>query len=369
VHVGLNLVFLVPGETGGMEIAARETIRRLATTEGLRLTAFVNRLAAGEDWGPGVAEVVVPVDARDRRQWVWGEQRHLPRLAARAGCDLVHSLGSTSPLHGPFARVTTIHDLLYKVVPETHSGARGLAMRALIPASARRSHRLIVDAISTRDDLVRHLGVAPAKVDVVPLGVSPGPTVVPLAEAEVRERFRLGDRRVLLSVSARRPHKNLVRLIDAHAALDAADRPVLVLPGYPTRHEWELRDRASSADVVFPPWVTDEELEGLYAAADAFVFPSLYEGFGLPVLEAMARGVPVATSGRGALAEVAGDAALLFEPESVDDIRAALMRLLGDEALRERLRAAGRERAAAFPWERTAELTLAVYRRTLAAPR
>jgi glycosyltransferase involved in cell wall biosynthesis len=120
------------------------------------------------------------------------------------------------------------------------------------------------------------------------------------------------------------------------------------------------------SDVRFLGWVTRSELDDLYAAADCFAFPSLYEGFGLPVLEAMARGVPVATSGRSSLAEVAGDAALTFDPEDERSIAASLQRVLTDSSLRERLRAAGCERARLFTWERAAELTVASYRRALA---
>ncbi len=376
VHVGFNLIFLVPGQTGGMEVAARETLRRIdaaarAASLGapVRFTAFVNREAAGGDWGPGIEEVVVPVRATDRRQWVWGEQRHLPGLAVRAGCDIVHSLGSTAPLTGRFARITTIHDLNYKLVPEAHFGIRGRAMGVLVPAAARRSHRVMVDAATTRDDLVRHLRTPAAKVDVVPLGVT-SPLRTPPAADEVRSRFSLGARRVLLSVGAKRPHKNLLALIEAHAGLEATGRPVLVLPGHATEHEVQLRARVDSLgtadDVRFLPWVSPQELEGLYAVADVVVLPSLSEGFGLPVLEAMARGVPVATSSRSALAEVAGDAALRFSPDSVDEIRTSVARLLADDGLCASLRTAGRARAATFTWERTAELTFAVYERVLA---
>src|SRR5215218_5038753 len=175
MHVGLNLVYLVPGETGGMEVFARELIPELVALPQLRITAFVNReTAARRDgpWGELVPLQVVPVKARNRLAWVWGEQRHLPRMAGAAGCDVVHSLASTAPLHGPFARVTTIHDLNYRLVPESHFGVRGLGLRVLVPAAARRSHRVIVDATSTREDLARYLGTPPEKVDVAPLGVS-----------------------------------------------------------------------------------------------------------------------------------------------------------------------------------------------------
>jgi glycosyltransferase involved in cell wall biosynthesis len=369
LHVGLNLVFLTPGEQGGMEIYARELIRRLAVRDDLRLTAFVNRDGRGGDWGPGVEEVFVPVQARDRKQWVLGEQVHLPRLARRAGVDLVHSLASTAPVHGAFRRITTIHDLNYKLVPGTHFGARGLGMAMLVPAAAHRSHRILVDARSTVRDLVTHLHVQPSKIDVVPLGVTERPPVSPTPERQLRATLGLADRPVLLTVSAKRPHKNLARVLEAHARLEPP-RPVLVLPGYPTPYEAELRALGerlgTTADVRFLDWVSAEDLEGLYALAEVFVFPSLYEGFGLPPLEAMARGLPVVTSDRGSLAEVAGNAAAVVDPESVESIAAAVARLLDDGAERDRLRALGAERAARFTWERTAQLTVEAYGRTVA---
>jgi glycosyltransferase involved in cell wall biosynthesis len=366
-HIALNLVYLVPGHTGGMETYARELLPRLAARSELRLTALINREAAeaGGPWSE-LPHAVVPVNASNRVEWVRGEQQHVPRMADRAGADLVHSLGSTAPLYGHARRITTIHDLNYKLVPEAHFGLRALGMRVLVPASARRSHRIIAISESTRRDLAEHLHVPAAKVDVVPQGVTlPSGDAAPAPAGELRARFGLGERRVVLSTSAKRPHKNLIRLIEALAGIPAERRPVLVIPGYPTPHEAELREAAArlgvADDVVFPSWVSQAELEGLYALADAFVFPSLYEGFGLPLLEAMARGVPVATSDRSSLPEVAGDAALAFDPEDVAAIRGAIERLLADADLRARLIAAGRERAAGFTWERTAELTAAAY--------
>jgi glycosyltransferase involved in cell wall biosynthesis len=367
MRVALNLSFLAPGEIGGMEVYARELARALAARGDIELVLLGNRLL-DEGW-PEVARIVMPVDPRRRIEWVVGDQVHAPRAADRIGADVVHSLASTGPAVGRVVRVTTIHDLNYKLVPETHFGVRGLGMRLLIPLAARRSRRVLVDAESTREDLHRHLGTPRDKIDVVPLAarIPPSPAATP--EAQLRGRLQLGDRPLVLSLSAKRPHKNLPRLFRAVAALEPDRRPVLVVPGYPTPHEGELRELArvlGIAEVVrLPAWLSADDLEGLYRAAACVVFPSLYEGFGLPVLEAMARGVPVACSNRTSLPEVAGAAALLFDPEDVEAIRAAMARLLSDAHFAERLRVAGRERAARFSWERTAELTVQCYMRAL----
>jgi glycosyltransferase involved in cell wall biosynthesis len=365
VHVGINLVYLVPGETGGMEVYARELIPALAAAGdgAVRLTAFVSREGAAAD-GPWreIPSVTVPVRSANRAEWVRGEQVLLPRLAAAHGVDVVHSLGTTAPGWGRFRRVTTIHDLHYRTIPEAHFGVRALGMRVLVPLSARRSHRVIADSQATRDDVVEFLRVPPARVDVVHLGLGRRATVAPRA-------VDTGGRPLLLTAAAKRPHKNLIALLEALALLPPATRPLLVLPGYPTPHEDELKARAAQlsldGDVRFLGWVDDAEMEGLYAAATAFVFPSLSEGFGLPLLEAMARGVPVASSNRPPMTEVAGDAALLFDPTRPRAIADAVARLLDDAELRARLRAAGRERVARFTWARTARETLATYRRAL----
>jgi glycosyltransferase involved in cell wall biosynthesis len=374
VHVGLNLIYLVPGETGGMEVVARELIPALRqAAPDVRLTAFVNREAAEAGQGPWIEEipsVVVPVRARRRTEWVRGEQQLLPRIAQRQNVDLVHSFASTAPGWGRFRRVVTIHDLIYRIYPEAHSGVLSLGMRVLVRLAAKRSHRVIADSKSTRDDLVRLLRVPTERIDVVPLGVADSSQVPAAPEDELRARYEIGTRQVALSVSAKRPHKNLVRLLDALALIPAERRPVLVVPGYSTWHEDELRDRVRAAgleeDVRFLSWVPTRDLEGLYAASTCFIFPSLYEGFGLPVLEAMRRGLPVACSARSSLPEVAGNAALMFDPEDPRAIASAIQRLLTDAQLADRLQQAGRQQAEGFTWAATAEGTVQSYRRALA---
>jgi glycosyltransferase involved in cell wall biosynthesis len=372
LHVGLNLVFLVPGETGGMETYARELIAALREEGDIRLTAFLSREAAGDSSAPWteIPCVTVPVDARSRPQWVRGEQQLLPGLARREGVELVHSLASTAPFWGRFKRVVSIHDVIYRIYPEAHAGIRGRAMGVIVPVAARRSDRILVPSRSTREDLTSRLHLSPSKIDVIPYGVRLPPAVSRDPEP-LRARLELGTRRVALTVSAKRPHKNLVRLLEALALIPRERRPVLLLPGYPTPWEDELRERARALRIVddtrFLGWVSEDELEELYAVADCFVFPSLYEGFGLPVLEAMARGVPVACSDRGSLGEVAGDAARVFDPEQPTSIADSIEAILADPEEAGRLVVAGRERAALFTWQRTAHGTADVYRRTLAA--
>jgi glycosyltransferase involved in cell wall biosynthesis len=372
MHVGLNLVFLVPGETGGMETYARELIAALIQeAPELRMTAFLSREAAEDTAAPwaAVESVTVPVQARRRHEWVRGEQQLLPRLAKRRGVDLMHSLASTAPAWGAFRRVVTIHDLIYRIYPEAHGGLRARGMAVLVPLAARRSDRVIVPSASTRNDLTRLLRVPPEKIDVVPEGVRP-PTWLPSESShKLRLKLGLGERPIVLTFSAKRPHKNLPRLLEALALIPRERRPVLILPGYPTPWEADLRLRAAELDLAddtrFLGWMNSKELEALYTAASCFVFPSLYEGFGLPVLEAMARGVPVACSDRGSLPEVAGEAARLFDPERPRAIADAIEALLSDPAEAARRVEAGRARSASFSWQATARATVAVYRKTL----
>jgi glycosyltransferase involved in cell wall biosynthesis len=376
MHVGLNLAFLVPGETGGMETYARELIAALiGEAPEVRFTPFLSEEAAQDTSAPwsAIPAVTLPVRARQRAQWVWGEQRLLPGLAQSRQIDVVHSFASTSPLWGQFGRVVTIHDLIYRIYPEAHSSLRRRGMAMLVPLSARRSHRIIAPSERTRDDLVRLLQVPREKVDVVPEGVRV-PTGVPTETAlEIRARLGLGTRPLVLTLSAKRPHKNLTRLLEGLALIPAGKRPVLLLPGYRTPWQSGLQRKAAilgiEADVRFLDWVSPDELESLFAATDCFVFPSLYEGFGLPVLEAMARGVPVACSNRAALPEVANGAARFFDPERPDEIAAAISTLLTDEAEASRLARAGSARAGTFSWSRAACATLAVYERALTAGR
>lgn len=374
-HVGLNLLYLVPGQVGGSEIYARELVGALGRARpDWRFTAFCGREAAPSlrdaGWPQNVAVCELPVTCANKPLRIAAENTLLPRAARRAGCDVLHSLGTTAPLIAGLPSVVTILDLIYEAYPETFPKPALWGLRALVGPAARRATHVITISEAVKRDVVARLRVPPERVTPVLLGrgMRDEPVVTP--EAELRERLGLGDARVVLCVSAALVHKNLPRLLEAFAEVDAPDAR-LVLVGHAGRELEALRDRAATlgvADrVVFTGWISAADLEGLYALAACCAYPSLYEGFGMPVLEAMARGVPLACSDATSLPEVAGDAAVLFDPHDTAAMAAAVGRLLDDAALAEDLRRRGREQAARFTWERCAEGVLAVLSNTLRA--
>jgi glycosyltransferase involved in cell wall biosynthesis len=366
VHVAYNLLHLVPGETGGAEVYARRLLPALRKAEpGLEMTLFLARSAAGEDWGKGVQVVPLRFDPRSRVRRVLAEQTLLPAAVRQAAPDLLHNVFNTAPAVLPVPQVTTIHDVIHRRHPEPSLLAFGV--KGAIQLAARRSARILTVSEASKTDIVRFLGVPADRIDVAPNGPGISEDVDGLPPAETRRRFEVGGVPFLLTVAPSRPHKNISRLVEALARIPEA---VLIVTGYRTDGDAEL-DRLSERLGVAgrlrrPGWVDEPTLDGLYRAADCFVFPSLAEGFGLPVLEAMLRGAPVACSNATSLPEVAGNAALYFDPLDVEAIAVSVRRILEDGELAERLRAAGFERARQFSWDETARGTLACYRKALA---
>jgi glycosyltransferase involved in cell wall biosynthesis len=329
----------------------------------LRLTLFAGSEAypslLTEPWAREATVVRIPVRARSRPRRVLAEQALLPRAAHRAGIDLLHNTLNTAPARPGVPQVTTIHDVIYKRFPET-AGRLNMGVALLVPLAARRSNVILTDSQASRQDIIEFLGVEPARIAVAPLGPGLSEPDEPLPAAELRERLDLGKAPIVLTVAAKRPHKNLERLLDAFRRVETD--AVLVVPGFETSFEAELRQQGGER-VRFLGWVDDRALDGLYRAATCFVLPSLAEGFGLPVLEAMARGTPVACSDISALREVAADAALYFDPLEAASIGSALEQCLEDVELRARLSPAGQERSRLFTWSRTAEQTVECYER------
>jgi glycosyltransferase involved in cell wall biosynthesis len=270
-----------------------------------------------------------------------------------------------------FRTVVTIHDLVSFLFPETVPRKYSLYMRLMTRLAVRSADRIIAVSRATKVDLERVLGVSPDKIVVIHEAVGPefaGPHP-PEAVAAAVARYGLRQPYILF-VGNLEPRKNLARLIDAFAELRrrtpaGSPRPQLALVGTPAwLHGGIFRTVEAHGlgdDVVFTGYVPLEDLPRLYAGAACFAFPSLYEGFGLPMLEAMAAGAPVVASRAGSVPEVAGDAALLVDARVPSELADAIESVLGDAVLRERLVARGRVRARGFHWETVARQTLAVY--------
>jgi len=373
MRVGLNLVYLVERAAGAGRYAYELLPALLETEPGIHVSAFVSRDAPPDlrrqSWAEEVDWVELPVRFSNRTHLL-GQVAALPVIAARRRLDVVHSLANGGPpLTFRAAKVVTLLDLIWLHQGEAWDSARAVRSMALfVRLSARAADRLITISEAARDDLVTTLGLKAAKIDVAPLGVRPPDGASAVNTRELRRKLELDEAPVVLCVAQKRPYKNLAALIRALPGLED-ERAVLVLPGSPTEHESELRGLALelgvSHRVRFLDWVSEDELEGLYRIAACVALPSLVEGFGLPVLEAMARGVPVACSNRPSLPEVAGDAALLFDPLDQQGVTEAIRRLLRDDTLRAEMADRGRERARLFSWRKTAEKTLATYRRAI----
>jgi alpha-1,3-rhamnosyl/mannosyltransferase len=266
-------------------------------------------------------------------------------------------------------RVVSIHDLTAILFPQWHPADRLRKMRAGLQASAEAADRIIAVSQATRDDIVKHLGIPAERVAVVPLAVDP--SFHPPSRAEVDAALAplgLSNGAYLLFLGTLEPRKNLGRLVEA-VTRAGTDVGPLVLAGAEGWGNDELRPRITELErqgrVRYLGYVPDALRTPLIGGARMFVYPSLYEGFGLPPLEAMACGTPVIASNVSSLPEVVGDAALLVDPLDVDDLAAGIRKLWDDEALRYDLRVCGLARAREFTWERTARLTLEAYALTM----
>jgi glycosyltransferase involved in cell wall biosynthesis len=375
--IGLNALFLEPDRVGGTETYVRQLVPELAQAAPAgAFVLYLAREAAATAWDvpANVRISTAPVSSVSRVQRLGWELTGLAVQARRDRVDLLHSLGTTSPLASPMPRVVTVHDLIYEHFPQAFPGIRTPVLRKLIPRMLRRADRVISDSEATRRDVVGLYGVDPERADVVHLG--PGRPPIALGDEEARAlRQGVGAQQpFVLSVATSQPHKNLERLIEAFAEVRAGRPDVrLVLVGGAGQAQARLTAAADAAGIAgavsFTGWVDDRTLDAVYAGAELFVYPSLCEGFGLPLLEAMERGVPVLSSQATSLPEVGGDAVEYVDARSVAELAASLGRLLDDPGRRAELVAAGHLQFARFGWRRAALETLASYERLLATSR
>ncbi len=311
----------------------------------------------------------VPLTARSWRMSVWlahalgmSFDRWMPRA------DLFHATEHLLPPFKHVRTVFTLHDLIFRFFPEYHLPLNRWFLTGAMPYFLKRADAIIAVSECTKRDAIRLYNLPPEKISVIYEGVSP--TLCPQAPEQVaRVRSQYAQNQpFILFVSTIEPRKNIPRLVDALHVLNQQGLPHRLLVA--GRKGWlyqgvfeHVRTTGMESRVEFLDYVPDSDVAALLTACDAFVFPSLYEGFGLPPLEALACGAPVVCSNTSSLPEVVGDAALLFNPTDVGEMAMAIERAVTDSSLREQLRARGPAQAARFSWERAARETLDIYRR------
>ncbi|NIN67292.1 MAG: glycosyltransferase [Anaerolineae bacterium] len=370
MRIGINALFMIPGGVGGSETYLRNLIEHLGRIDHTNeYVVFTNREASNTfGLGPGnLREIPCPVRAKFRSARVLYEQLLLPPQAKKHDVEVLHSPGYTAPGLAPCASVVTIYDLNFLRHPEAFSRLSALSLRILVPMAARSSDMIITLSKSSMRDIVGALGVPKDKVRVIYPAAS-----VPLSERggstmnHLRASYGIHGR-FILTVAASHPHKNLCRLVEAYHILrrEYSVDHQLALVGLKGRDHSRLMNLIAELsledDVVVTGWIPGEHRALIYEAADVFVFPSLFEGFGIPVLEAMMHGVPVVSSDAPSLCEAAGDATIVIDPHNVGEMAAAIHDALMDPGLRASLVERGYSQAKKFSWNETARQTLAVY--------
>jgi len=367
LHIAID-AHSVGAELGGNESYAINLIEALADIDQTnRYTLYVTKPAA--------------IERFDKRWPNFTVRRTLPhtplvripltlsRELRRHPVDLLH-VQYTAPPFAPCPVVTTIHDLAFEHLPKTFNRRSWMQLRLTVRRTARRAAHIITVSEYSRADISATYGIAPKRITVTPEAAAPNlfPVTSETELKRIRESYGIQED-YILSLCSIQPRKNLVRLIEAYSCLRGVrpegKLPQLVLAGkrgWLDSETFRAAERnALGNDVLFTGYVPDRDLAGLYSGAICFVYPSYFEGFGLPVVEAMQCGVPVIAGNRTSLPEVVGDAGLLFDPFDTQALVRALTQVIDDSQYRAVLRSRGLERAGTFNWKTTAQLTLGVY--------
>jgi glycosyltransferase involved in cell wall biosynthesis len=370
-RVVLNALFLAPGVSGGPETYLRGLAPALANAfPSLRLTIVTTASGASSLHADGFGDfselVSLPCEDGQRVRRQLAEQALLPLRARRRGEQIVHSLASIAPLVPGTRAVVTVHDVTFMRQP-TFGRVTTLGMAFLLRAAVRRADALIAVSAAARDDICALLGVPTERFTVIHHGLERHTASAPTAEAELRRRLAIDGRRVVLCLGAKRPHKNQEVLVRSASQLPSD--VVILFVGHPEPYDAELRALAAELRVEdrvrFVDYVGNADLEGLWRLAAAAAQPTLGEGFGFPVLEALEHGVPVAASDLPVLREVGGELVHHFNPRDPAAAANAIVAALDDR----RARDLGPRFAATFTWSRAAAATHEVYARVLSEPR
>jgi glycosyltransferase involved in cell wall biosynthesis len=371
IHVGVNAHLLSVAanyRSAGINWYIQNLIRHLPDADPeFQYTIFLGEQGYAGTRGLALSYTRLPTH-RPAVRFVW-EQAIQPWVLRREAIDLLHSPALVGPILGGRPFVVTVHDLSYHRYPEAFRTANRGYLTLFGQQSVRRARRVIAVSQSTKDDLVKHYGLSPARVDVVYHGVDKAFRPLPPAEVAAFGTRQGLPERFLLFVGTLEPRKNVARLVEAYARLPQTCPPLVLVGGKGWFYE-EILSRVEelglASRVRLAGYVPAEDLPYWYNAAEVLVYPSLYEGFGLPPLEAMACGTPVISSTASSLPEVVGDAGLLVDPADVDGLTSAMERVLRDAGLREQMRTAGLHRAQRFNWQAAARQTVDSYRRALA---
>jgi glycosyltransferase involved in cell wall biosynthesis len=370
IHVGLNAHLLSLGSgyrSAGITWYIYNLLAHLPEPDGgIRYTAFLGEKDYDGSPGLNLQRSRLPTN-RPAVRIVW-EQLIQPSAARQAGLDLIHGLVFVGPMGSRCPFNVTVHDLSFLFYPEGFRTLNRLYLRLFARLSARQARRVIAVSESTKRDVIEQYGIAPEKVDVVYNGVDPAFRPLPADQVSAFRTDRGLPDRFILFVGTLEPRKNIARLLQAYARLPGARPPFMLVGGKGWFYDevFSLVERLElGAEVHFAGYVPADDLPCWYNAADLFVYPSLYEGFGLPPLEAMACGTPVVTSTASSLPEVVGPAALLVDPTDTEALAVAMERGLTDAGLRAQMKAQGLARAADFSWSETARRTKESYRRAL----
>jgi glycosyltransferase involved in cell wall biosynthesis len=372
MHIAFDGTTLRPGRTG-VGYYSEHLLRHLgAQHDADAITVISNRPVDTVEPLPPGTRVDVSASWSPRLVWM---QAQAPRVLRRIHADVVHFTNGMVPLASTVPTVVTIHDMSLTMLPGFHPTRRVLLNRPFVDAAARRADAIITVSSAAKRDIVRLYGIDADRVHVVHEAAAPAFRVMhdPVQLMHVRQRYGLADR-FILYVGTIEPRKNLPKLIDAFASLrtngELSHQLVCAGPyGWLSDDIDAQIDRLHIRDAVrFTGYVPFEDLPALYNLAEMFVFPSVYEGFGLPVVEAMACGAPVITGSVAALEEVGGDAAVRVDPLEVPAIAEAIVQLARDPERRCQLRRRGVERAAFFSWSRAATETMQVYHHAVADP-
>ncbi|MCO6451085.1 MAG: glycosyltransferase family 4 protein [Caldilineales bacterium] len=370
-RVGIIATLLSTAATyrgAGIHIYSRQLLQHLVERERrISFTAFVSDDAYPPP--PGLSLVRSAHLTRSRLGRIIWEQTALPFLARSRQIDLWHGLAYALPLTSARPGVVTIHDLSFLRYPQAFNASNRLYLSRITALSSRRAQRVIAVSEATAGEVHELLGVPRNRIDVVYNGVDDDFSTRPAVEIETYREQAGWPQRFILSVGTLEPRKNYPSLLRAYALyrqMSSHPLPLLIGGGKGWRYEevYKLQSELRLEESVrFLGYVAPEQLPWLYNAAQLFVYPSLYEGFGLPVAEAMACGTPVITSTESSLPEVAGDAALIVSPYEVEEMAVAMRDILSDDARRQSMITAGLEQSRQFHWSRTAAQTAEIYQR------